>query len=71
MRITDYETSKTLNDVSLTLTVEEAEELAGYLERLLSQPELERAHLSEVCGNHLERELTVQLQRHEVAIRCA
>ncbi|MFN8218821.1 MAG: hypothetical protein U0S12_01645 [Fimbriimonadales bacterium] len=72
MRITDYETRKSLNDVSLTLTRDEAEELAVYLERLLSNPEVERAHLSEVANSRLERELTVQIAPTlSYAHRCA
>lgn len=71
MRITDYATSKTLNDVSLTLTVEEAEELASYLERLLQHTELDRAYLSEFQGPVLARELTVQLDRTHLSPRCA
>ncbi len=34
MRVTDFETGRSLNDVCLTLTHEEAEELGGYLARL-------------------------------------
>jgi hypothetical protein len=63
MRITDYSSSKTLNDVSLSLTPSEAAELAAYLERLVSNPAIGRAHLSEVVGNRLERELTVTIHQ--------
>jgi len=61
MRITDYETNRNLNDVGLFLTSDEAAELAAYLQRLSSQPDLRRVHLSQICGSHLEREITVVL----------
>ncbi|HMS56174.1 MAG TPA: hypothetical protein PKA27_12305 [Fimbriimonadaceae bacterium] len=62
MRITDYASSRTLNDVSLSLTPNEAAELAAYLERLVNNPTIGKAYLSEVVGNRLERELTVTIQ---------
>ena len=61
MRITDYETNRNLNDVGLFLTFDEAAELAAYLQRLSSRPDIRRVHLSEVSGAHLEREITVVL----------
>ncbi len=59
MRITDYETQRTLNDVGITLTAEEADELCAYLTRLRDCPDVRRVHLSEIVGNRLERELTL------------
>lgn len=59
MRITDYESARSLRDVSIALTRNEAEELANVLQRLLSQPDLGKVHLSEVQATHLERELTI------------
>jgi len=61
MRITDYETNRNLNDVGLFLTSDEAAELAAYLQRLSSRPDIRHVHLSEVRGAHLEREITVVL----------
>lgn len=59
MRITDYERCRTLRDVSLTLTAEEARELVDYLNRLLDKPCIPHAHLSEFKNARLERELTI------------
>jgi hypothetical protein len=64
MRIVDYETSRTLNDVGIFLTLEEAEELCVYLRRMTKPHPVQRAHLSELHGNHLEREITVSLDEH-------
>jgi len=61
MRITDYERGRTLSDVAITLTADEASELAAYLNRLIKHRELGHAHLSEVRGVHLERELTIAI----------
>lgn len=63
MRITDYERGKTLRDVAITLTPDEAEELAAYLHRLMGRPEVAHAHLSNLCGAQLEQELTIAIQR--------
>ncbi len=62
MRITDYEGGRTLRDVAITLTRDEAEELAAYLFRLMSSAELRHAHLSSVRGAGLDQELTIALQ---------
>lgn len=68
MLIKDYETNRSLNDVVLTLTMDEAGELCDYLRRLQVDPELKRVHLSEVVGTHLDKEFTVVLeQKMEVA----
>lgn len=64
MRIMDYETRRTLNDVGVTLTMEEADELCTYLQRLRSNPGVQHVHLSEIVGNRLEREITVTLAGH-------
>lgn len=73
MRINDYEAAKGLNDVSLMLTTEEAEELAIYLERLLNTEGVNHVHLSEVVAGQIERELTICLDRPEptLAVQCA
>ncbi len=67
MRITDYATRQSLNDVCLSLTTEEARELIAYLNRLISTPELGVAHLSEVQGHGISRELTVRVEPYRVA----
>lgn len=61
MRIMDYETNRTLNDVGVFLTSSEAAELAAYLQRLSSKPDIRRIYLSEVIDDRLEREITVSL----------
>ena len=62
MRITDFETGRSLNDVSLTLTHEEAEELCHYLARLTEgRPDLRHVHLMELQGARVHRELAVAL----------
>lgn len=68
MLIKDYETNRSLNDVVLTLTMDEAGELCDYLHRLQVDPELNRVHLSEVVGTRLDKEITVVLDKNmEVA----
>ena len=61
MRITDFETGRSLNDVSLTLTHEEAQELCAYLGRLTTHADLGHVHLMEIEGSKVERELAVSL----------
>jgi hypothetical protein len=62
MRITDFESGRSLNDVCLTLTLEEAEELGHYLNRLVSdRHDLRHVHLTEIHGATVERELAVAL----------
>ena len=62
MRITDFESGRSLNDVCLTLTRDEAEELCQYLSRLTSnRPDLRHVHLTEIRGSTVERELAVAL----------
>ena len=68
MRIMDFETKKSLNDVELTLTSEEAGALCDYLRALQARPELKLVHLSEIIGTQLAREITVVLDnKQEVA----
>jgi hypothetical protein len=66
MRITDYETNRNLSDVGVFLTLDEADELAMYLQRLRSRPGLQRVHLSEFVGHRVEREITVSLSDRHV-----
>ncbi len=62
MRITDFETGRSLNDVSLTLTHEEAQELCQYLARLTEgRSDLRHVHLMELQGARVHRELAVAL----------
>lgn len=61
MRITDFERGRSLSDVAITLTADEATELAAYLNRLIKHREVSTAHLSEVSGMKLERELTIAI----------
>jgi len=65
MRIMDYETNRSLNDVAVYLTRDEADELCAYLLRLRARPDVQRVHLSEVVGDRLEREITVALAEHK------
>jgi hypothetical protein len=66
MRIMDYETNRSLNDVGLFLTIEEAEDLLSYLRRLKDVPSMQRIYLSEIHDQRLEREITVALtDRHD------
>jgi hypothetical protein len=69
MRITDYEQGKVLNDVCIALTRDEAEELAAYLKKLLTKPEIGRAYLSQIVGSRLEKELTIALEQGKAAVR--
>ena len=59
MRIMDYETNRSLNDIGVFLTLDEADELCAYLQLLQSRPDVQRIHLSEILGSQLEREITV------------
>ncbi len=61
MKILDYETNKTLNDVAIFLTQDEAAELASFLNRLVDKPQIHQVYLSEIVRNRLERELTVSI----------
>lgn len=68
MRILDYESNKAINDVAIFLSREEAEELVGYLSKLVASPDLNRVHLCDIVGNRLEREITVALDGRETAV---
>ena len=59
MRITDYEQGHMLRDICISLTREEAEDLAAYLNKLLKEPLVHRAYLSEIVNSKLEKEITI------------
>ena len=62
MRITDFESGRSLNDVCLTLTHEEAAELSQYLVRLTEgRTSVPHVHLMELTGASVCRELAVSL----------
>jgi hypothetical protein len=62
MQIHDYETGRTIDDVALILSPEEASELHAYLGRLLARPELRQVTVSEVRGVSVAREFSVVLE---------
>ncbi len=62
MRITDYESTKSLTDVGLVLTKGEAEELYIYLHKMLDRAELRKAFLTELDNMGISRELTVSIE---------
>ena len=59
MRITDYEKGTSLRDICISLTLDEADELRIYLNKLVKDPKLTRAYLSEVRGSRLDKEITI------------
>lgn len=61
MKIVDDQSGTHLSDVEITLSRDEAAELAAYLHRLVQTPSIGHAHLSELEGVHLERQLTVSI----------
>ncbi len=61
MRIMDYENNRSLNDIGVTLTADEADELCAYLQTMRQRPSVNRVFLSEIVGHHLEREITITL----------
>lgn len=61
MRITDYEKSRSLRDVLISLTKDEAEELSLYLNALIGRPQLHGVHLSEVANGRLERDIRIEI----------
>lgn len=61
MKILDYATNKTLNDVAIYLTQDEAAELAAFLNRLVHRPEIHTIYLSEFSKHFIEKELTVAI----------
>ena len=68
MRIMDYETNRSLNDVAVYLTIDEAEDLLSYLRRLHDQPGIQRIHLCDYSNDRLEREITVSLTDRHIAV---
>lgn len=62
MRITDFEGGRYLNDVAIQLSPDEATELAAYLDRLIHNNQVHTAHLTEVSGTHLAREITIHIE---------
>jgi hypothetical protein len=65
VRIMDYETHRNLNDVGVFLTLDEAEELLGYLRRLKDEPGITRIFLSDLKDERIEREITVAITEPE------
>jgi hypothetical protein len=61
MRITDFEQSKSVSDVVISLTRDEAEEFHVYLSALLKRPTLAAIHLSEISNGRLERDLRLDI----------
>jgi hypothetical protein len=61
MIITDYERATHLKDVAISLTREEAQDLALYLGALLNRPSLGSVHLVEVDGTRIEKDLRIFL----------
>lgn len=59
MKIVDYATNKQLNDVAITLSREEAEDLILYLRKLTSESKVDRVFLTNLNGGLIERELTL------------
>ena len=62
MKIFDYEHSKTLNDVSISLDRDEVDDLILNLQRLAARPDLGQVYLTEIEKGRLERELAVTLR---------
>lgn len=61
MDIRDYESGRSLNDVDISLSREEAEELSAYLGRLLTNPGLKTIQLTRLEGLTIASELSVTL----------
>jgi hypothetical protein len=68
MRITDYEKSRSLRDVLISLTKEEAEELSLYLNALLHRPQVGGVHLSEYQEGHIERDIRIEIAQAKWAV---
>ena len=62
MRIFDYEHTKTLNDVSISLDRDEVDDLILNLQRLAARPDLRKVYLSDIESGRLERELAITLR---------
>lgn len=58
MRILDDKSDKKLDAISVFLTPEEAIQLRGYLNQLLSNPKLQHSHLS---SSDYQKEITICL----------
>jgi len=67
MKIYDYETSRELSDIGISLSRAEIEELHAYLDKLLALPALKAVHLSDFEGTNLEREVTLTVDHCEEA----
>jgi hypothetical protein len=67
MKIVDYETSKTLNDVGIVLSRDEAEDLIMYLRKLTQEPAVDRIYLSDFEDGRLEREISLGLDHKHCA----
>lgn len=62
MKIRDYESGRTLTDIDIVLSRDEAEELSAYLHRLLENPSLNFVQLSNVEGMYVSAEVSVTLE---------
>jgi hypothetical protein len=62
VKIIDYQTGRELRDVSVVLTDQELDDLAVYVDRLRGDHRLTCTYLTEVCGDHLSRELSVAVE---------
>ena len=63
MEIRDYETGRSLSDVNIVLSTDEAAELHSYLQRLLANPDLKHVHLSEISGLDFSKEISISLDQ--------
>lgn len=63
MDIRDYESGRSLNDVDIVLSRDEAEELSAYLGRLLTNPGLKTVQLTRLEGMTIASELSVTLNQ--------
>lgn len=71
MKILDYETGRSLSDVGLQLTKDEAREMRDYLTRLLEEPSVSHAYLTEVSSNGIEKELAIAIDGPREAVTMA
>jgi hypothetical protein len=69
MKITDYESGRSLRDVGISLTAEEAQELVAYLSRMLANPSISHVHLSELSHWGIEREVAFALEEKAALVR--
>lgn len=63
LKITDYETGRSLSDLGLLLSLEEAAELRDYLSRLIEEPVVSHAYLTELGVNGVEKEIAISIDR--------